>query len=144
VRRVLGAGLAIALASCGGLASEGKCIETPEAAAFIAHGLTVQGGGRLRNAFAVPLADNDEFGYIVAAELDGPGMEGGGDIGTWAVLEIGGGPDGSPLGPIIAVNTIAQEFSRWGTADASSPLDAATNAAGRSEEADAAEKCASR
>lgn len=143
MRRVLGAGLAITLASCGGLAPEGDCIEAPEAAAFIAHGLTVQGGGTLRNAVAVPLADNDEFGYIVAAEIDGPGMEGDGDIGTWAVLDVGGGPGGGPLGPIIAVNRIAQASSRWGTADGSSPLDAATDVAGRSDEAEAAEDCAS-
>jgi len=141
VWRVLGAGLAIALASCGGLAPEGDCIETPEAAALIAPGLTVQGGGTLRNAYAVPLPDNDEFGYIVAAEIDGAGMEGDGDIGTWAVLDISGGPGANP---IIAVNDLARASSRWGTADARSPLDAATNAAGRSAEADAAEECASR
>ncbi len=98
------------------------CIPTPESGALIAEGLTVQGGGTLRDAYAVPLAPGLNFGFVVAAEIDGPGMEGDGEIGTWAVGELGGGP-------IFAVNTMAQEFSEWGAAASEgSPADVARDA----------------
>lgn len=50
-----------------------ECLATPESAASIAEGLTVTGGGSLRDAFAVPLIGNPDFGFVVAAEIDGPG-----------------------------------------------------------------------
>lgn len=89
--------------------AEHECIPTPEAAASIGDGLTVTGGGSLRDAVAVALPASSEsgVGFVVAAEIDGPGMEGDGEVGTWAVGELAGGPT-------IAANTIAQEFSEWG------------------------------
>jgi hypothetical protein len=56
---------------------------------------------------------------VVAAEIDGEGMEGDGEIGTWVVGELGGGP-------IVAANNMAQEFSDWGSAaEDGSPADVA-------------------
>jgi hypothetical protein len=74
----------------------------------IASGLTVSGGGKLRNGFAVKSEDFSEV-YFVSAEIDGPGMEGDGEVGTWATnsLEPGGGL-------ILAVGGLAHEFSDWG------------------------------
>jgi len=112
------------------------CIATPESGPAIAEGLTVQGGGTLRDAYAVALAPDLGFGYVVAAEIDGQGMEGNGEIGTWAVGELGGGP-------IFAANTLAQEFSDWGAAaNEGSPADLARDAVAASDEASAAEACA--
>ena len=102
--------LAIPLAACTASDATGECIATPESAASIAEGLTVT-DGTLRNAFAVPLRGGAQFGllFVVAAEIDGPGLEGDGDIGTWATGELGGGP-------IFAANAVAQEFSDWDAA----------------------------
>ncbi len=118
-------------------AATSECQATPESAVAIGEGLTVSGGGTLRDAFAVPLPAGQEFGFlhVVAAEIDGSGMEGDGEIGTWAVGELGGGP-------IFAVNAFAQEFSEWG-ADAAegSPADVARDAVGATTEARTAEEC---
>jgi hypothetical protein len=48
----------------------------------IATGLTVQGGGTLRNAQAVK--SNDKPVWFISADIDGPGMDEEDDIGTWA------------------------------------------------------------
>jgi hypothetical protein len=75
----------------------------------IATGLTVQGGGTLRQAQAVKSEDFERV-YFVSAEIDGAGMEGLGDIGTWAKsgpLRVGGGL-------ILSVDPAAIEFSDWG------------------------------
>jgi hypothetical protein len=51
--------------------------------------------------------------WFISAEIDGPGLEGVGDIGTWAKsgpLAVGGGL-------ILSVNEVAQEFSDWGHGD---------------------------
>ena len=117
-------------------ADTAECQATPESATSIAEGLTVTGGGSLRNAFAVPLPPGQGFLYVVAAEIDGSGIEGDGDIGTWAVGELGGGP-------IFAVNALAQEFSEWGAAATDgSPADLARDAVGATAEARTAEECA--
>jgi hypothetical protein len=73
----------------------------------IATGLTVSGGGTLRDAYAVK-SDDFQKVYFVSAEIDGPGIEGDGDVGTWATnsLEAGGGL-------ILAVDGIANEMSDW-------------------------------
>jgi hypothetical protein len=115
----------------------GECIATPESAASIAEGLTVS-AGTLRNAFAVPLRGGAEFGllFVVAAEIDGAGLEGNGEIGTWATGELGGGP-------IFAANAVAQEFSDWdaaaeeGVAGLTWPRDAVAT----SDQASMAEAC---
>ena len=102
--------LAIPIAACAASSTAGECIATPESAASIAEGLTIA-DGTLRNAHAVPLRGGAEFGllFVVAAEVDGRGLEGDGEIGTWATGELGGRP-------IFAANAIAQEFSDWDAA----------------------------
>ena len=90
----------------------GRCEDASTIASEgIAFGLTVSGGGTLRDAQAVK-SDDFENVYFIAAEIDGPGMEGNGDIGLWASnsLEPGGGL-------IFAVNGLAKEFSDWGHGD---------------------------
>jgi hypothetical protein len=114
------------------------CIATPESAAAIADGLTVPGGGTLREAFAVPLSfeSDSNLGFVVAAEIDGPGIEGDGEVGTWAVGDLGGGP-------IFAANQLVQEFSEWGAAASEgSTVDLARDAVANSDEAAAAWACA--
>ena len=72
----------------------------------IAEGLTVSGGGTLREGYAVKSKDFSEV-YMVAADIQGTGMEGNGDIGVWATNSL----DGSGL--ILAVDGLAKEFSDW-------------------------------
>jgi hypothetical protein len=75
----------------------------------IESGLTVTGGGSLKNARAVRSQDFKRV-YFVSAEIDGPGLEGSGDIGTWAKS----GPLRVGRGLILAVDSVANEFSDWG------------------------------
>ena len=76
----------------------------------IAEGLTVSGGGTLREGYAVKSNDFAEV-YMVAADIQGTGMEGGGEIGVWATNSLDGG------GSIFAVDGLAKEFSDWGDGD---------------------------
>ena len=76
----------------------------------IANGLTVTGGGTLRDGWAVPnpAAPGSHF---VAAVIDGAGI-GSGTVGVWATpLGPGGSSTGSYIGSIDAN---AEEFSHWG------------------------------
>jgi hypothetical protein len=76
----------------------------------IAEGLTVTGGGSLRNGYAVKSNDFSKV-YMVAADIQGAGMEGTGEVGVWATnsLELGG--------LIFAVDSFAKQFSDWGHGD---------------------------
>jgi hypothetical protein len=76
----------------------------------IAKGLTVAGGGSLRNGYAVKSNDFSKV-YMVAADIQGDGMEGPNEVGVWATnnLDVGG--------LIFAVDSFAQEFSDWGHGD---------------------------
>ena len=78
----------------------------------IAEGLTVTGGGTLRNGYAVK---SDDFAkvYMVAADIQGTGMEGDNEIGVWATNSLDG------AGLIFAVDGLAKEFSDWGRGDTS-------------------------
>ena len=76
----------------------------------IAEGLTVSGGGTLREGYAVKSNDFAKV-YMVAADIQGTGMEGDAEIGVWATNSL----DGS--GSIFAVDGLAKEFSDWGDAD---------------------------
>ena len=49
---------------------------------------------------------------MVAADIQGPGLKGADDVGDWATNSLGAG------GLTYAVDSIAQEFSDWGDADA--------------------------
>ena len=46
---------------------------------------------------------------FLAAEIDGPGIEGDGEVGVWLVTDISGGST-----PIFAINAEAHKFSEWG------------------------------
>jgi hypothetical protein len=75
----------------------------------IESGLTVTGGGKLTNAWAVKSEDFKRV-YFISADIDGTGLEGPDDIGTWAKsgpLRVGGGL-------ILSVDSVANEFSDWG------------------------------
>jgi hypothetical protein len=77
--------------------------------AAIEEGLTVSGGGSLRNARAVKSNDLEKV-YMVAADIQGDGMEGNDDIGVWATNSLQGN------GLIFSVDGFAKEFSDWGDA----------------------------
>ena len=70
----------------------------------IAEGLTVDGGGSLRGGWIVKSSDFKKV-YFVALEVDGPGIDGDGDVGTWATNSRSG------AGLIYAVDPVAREFS---------------------------------
>ena len=77
----------------------------------IAAGLEGSGGkGALKRGAVVRSKDFEKV-YMVAAEIDGPGLGGDGDVGVWATNS----PSGD--GVIYAVDSVAQEFSDWGDAD---------------------------
>lgn len=131
--RTLSAGLACAallLAACSGTekADGDNRTESPQATApattvtgrcervssavlnAIAEGLTVEGGGTLRNGYAVKSDDFSKV-YMVAADIQGAGMEGDGEVGVWATNSLDG------AGLIFAVDGLAKEFSDWGHGD---------------------------
>jgi hypothetical protein len=76
----------------------------------IGTGLEVDGGGSLRNGFVVRSSDYRKI-YMVAADIQGPGMEGDDEVGVWATNS----PEAE--GVILAVDGFAQEFSQWPDAD---------------------------
>lgn len=87
-------------------AHEARCVDVPQKTMdAISEGLT--GGVRITSAAAVKSDDYAEV-YMIAGELDGPGLEGEGDVGVWASnsLEPGGGLT-------LAVDGVANEFSEW-------------------------------
>ena len=106
---------AFMLAACGGGGSgdagggtANRCESVPAAAVdAIEAGMTVSGGGSLSRAQAVRSNDFEKV-WFVAAEIDGPGMEGAGDIGVWVTNDVNGG------GTIGAVDGFAHQFSDWG------------------------------
>lgn len=83
----------------------------------IAEGLTVTGGGGLRNGWTVR-SDDFEKAHFVAAEITGEGMSG--TVGLWVTN------DPASPGTLYSVNAFAKEFSDW--ADGGS-TDAAFNQA---------------
>jgi hypothetical protein len=70
---------------------------------YISSGLTVTGGGKLRNAQQVRSDDFSRI-YFVSAEVQGPGLEGDGDVATWAT-------NGKVL--VYSVGGFAKQFSDW-------------------------------
>lgn len=69
-------------------------------------------GATLRAGFAVRSNDFQRV-WFVAAEIDGLGAEGSGDVGVWA-------PNARPSrlgeasGLIFGINDVAREFTDWG------------------------------
>jgi hypothetical protein len=53
--------------------------------------------------------------WLIAAEINGPGIESAGDVGVWATNN----PDDP--GTIFAVDSFAGEFSSWGRMPDASP-----------------------
>jgi hypothetical protein len=91
-----------------------RCAEvTPEKLAEIESGLTVAGGGSLKEGWAVKSEDFDSI-YFIAAEMEGPGFYGDGQYGLWAVESMEPGQ-----GEIYSVNSRAKALSEWPKADAS-------------------------
>ena len=93
--------LLLAVAACGGETSEreqkeqerlsatGECEQVPEATLTqISESLTVDGGS-IRAAHQVRSKLYNNI-YMVAAEIEGPGLDGPDDIGVWASGEIQG------------------------------------------------------
>jgi hypothetical protein len=153
--RIRWVGLALAtvmLAGCGGTetAERDNRTESPQATAApttvtgrcekvssallnaIAEGLTVTGGGTLRNGYAVKSKDFAKV-YMVAADIQGVGMEGDSDIGVWATNSLDG------AGLIFAVDGRAKEFSDWGHGDTTD-----ANITQSSDGVSEAKECASR
>jgi hypothetical protein len=73
-------------------------------------GLTVHGGGSLQTGYFTRSRDFDNV-YMVAAEVQGPGLEDNGDVGVWSTNRT------SATGLTYAVDPVAQKFSDWGDAD---------------------------
>jgi hypothetical protein len=89
----------------------GRCEKVSSAVLnAIAEGLTVTGGGTLREGYAVKSKDFNQV-YMIAADIQGTGMEGNGEIGVWATNSLDG------AGGIFAVDGVAKEFSDWGHGD---------------------------
>jgi hypothetical protein len=76
-----------------------------ELVAAIAGGLTVQGGGSIVRAVAVRSGSHENAWYV-AAQIEGPGLEG--TIGVWATNRL------DATGTLFSVDNIANEFSSWG------------------------------
>jgi hypothetical protein len=89
----------------------GRCEKVSSAVLnAIADGLTVSGSGALRNGYAVKSKDFSKV-YMVAADIQGTGMEGDNEIGVWTTNSLDG------AGLILAVDEVAKEFSDWGHGD---------------------------
>ena len=84
-------------------------------------GLTVRGGSLRKEAFAVRSDDYKKV-WMMAAELDAPGLEGIGDVAVWATNQDPTRTD--EYGLTVRANGIAAEFSDWGAAARpGSPMD---------------------
>jgi hypothetical protein len=152
IRFLVGVVCLLAVASCGGTetADSDNRTESPQATGppttvpgrcekvsnavlnAIAKGLTVTGGGTLRNGYAVKSDDFSKV-YMVAADIEGTGMEGNGEVGVWATNSLDG------TGLIFAVDGLAKEFSDWGHGDTTD-----ANITLSSDGVDEAKECASK
>jgi hypothetical protein len=94
-------------------AATSRCDEASTALlAAIAAGLSVDGEGALPRGSVVRSSDYKKL-YFAAAEIDGPGLEGKGDVGVWVTNSLSG------EGLIMSVNSMAEEFSDWALGEAS-------------------------
>jgi hypothetical protein len=73
---------------------------------------------RLTNGHFVKSRDHEDI-YFISAELDGPGFEDPGDIGTWATTSPGG------AAAIYSIDEFAKDHTSWrdGTAIAGLSMD---------------------
>jgi hypothetical protein len=100
--------------------AESDCLRVPRGTvAAIAEGLTTSGKGRLRSARAAVADKDEDFRgvkmpvYLISADIQAAGLEGADDIATWAVTRS---LNTTEVGLILAVDSVAQEFSTWGEA----------------------------
>jgi hypothetical protein len=87
-----------------------RCIDAPVALVKrVEQGLTLPAGGRLR---AVKAVKSKEFTYlyVIAADIQSPGLDGRNDIGVWSTNSL---QSDAPL--IFAVNHLARRSSNWGS-----------------------------
>jgi hypothetical protein len=105
-------GATTATESTTGKTRSDRCEEVPRALVnTIAGRLTAQ--ERLRNARAVKSGDFKSV-WFISAEIDGPGLDGDGEIGTWAKT----GPLAVGAGRILSIDTVfAQQLSGWDAGD---------------------------
>jgi hypothetical protein len=84
-----------------------RCLPVPpHVLTSISQGLTIEGGGTLRNAKAVK-SDSYQNVYFISADLQGAGLEGSDDLATFARNGL------DDMGLVIAVDAVANEFSDW-------------------------------
>lgn len=104
------AGALALLVGCGGaesgdVAAAEECVEvSPEKLAHIQMGLN---GYTLSQGGAVASGD----WFLVAAEMDGAGLEGPGHVGTWAVSDLNGTD-----GMVLAADEVTRDLGTWGDA----------------------------
>jgi len=112
------------LAACGSVGGSrapvsARCSPASESLqAQIMVGVNIQPGGWLSSAYAVQSADFGDLVWrgpivMVAAEIDGAGMGGTGDIGVWATAELkpsASGPSKPGHSAIYAVNELAKRL----------------------------------
>ncbi len=92
-----------------GSGASARCDDVPSEVVDIpSTGLAVTGGGSVRSVKAVSSTDYQKV-WFVSAELEGPGLEGNGDIGTWTTNSL---DPAKPAG-FLAVDSIANQFSNW-------------------------------
>jgi hypothetical protein len=90
--------------------SSSTCELAEQEALAVTEGL-INGASVLRKARTVPLTPPvSSFRFVLAAEIDGSGLEGDGHVGAWAVGNVQTG------GPIIALDDNARRYSDWGSA----------------------------
>ena len=98
----------VATGAGGGTAEADRCASVPQVAIdALEEGLTVVSGSHLSRAATVKSRDYMSA-HSVSAEIDGPGIEGTGDIGTWVTDQLDG------RSGFFAVNSVANVFSDWG------------------------------
>lgn len=84
-----------------------RCLSVPaDVIARIEGGLNVNGGGSLKNVKAVKSNDFESV-YFISGDLQGSGLEGDGDIATFATNQF------DYSGMTFSVDAVAGEFSDW-------------------------------
>lgn len=91
-------------------AQEGTGCEAvpPEVVARVAEGIKPETGAALRAAQAVRSPDHAQAWYV-AADLEGPGLDGGDQIAVWLTNSI----MADEPGMLLSVGSMATEFSDW-------------------------------
>jgi len=84
-----------------------ECLSVPDVIVDrLNSGLNINGGGSIRNLKAVKSTDFESI-YFISGDLQGAGLEGSGDIATFATNKL------DYTGLTLSVDTVAVEFSDW-------------------------------